>query len=64
MIMANYGLEYDVGFYREFIVNLVIQFCFSDYVKFFKSVDHSSFSCYMNDVHDVLHRANGMSIVY
>ena len=62
--MANYGFEYNVGFYSEFIVNLVIQFCFSEYVKFFKGVHHSSFSCYMNDVYDVLYRANGMSIVY
>jgi hypothetical protein len=63
VIMANYGFEYDVGFYREFIVNLVIQFCLSEYVKFFKGVHHSSFPCYTNDVHDVLHRDNGMSIV-
>jgi len=62
--MVNYVFEYDVGFYREFIVNLVIQFCFLEYVKFFKSVHHSSFPCYMNDVHDVLHRANGTSIVH
>ena len=62
--MANYGFEYDVGFYFEFIVNLVIQFYFSEYVEFFKGVHHSSFSCYMNDVHDVLHSANGMSVMY
>jgi hypothetical protein len=62
--MANYGFEYDVGFYREFIVNLVIQFCFSEYVKFFKCVHYSSFPSYMNDFHDVLHRASGMSVVH
>ena len=62
--MANYSFEYDIWFYHEFIINLVIQFCFSEYAKFFNGVHHSSFSCYMNDVHDVLHRANAMSIVY
>ena len=61
---GKYGFEYDVGFYHEFIVNLVIQFCFSEYAKFFKDVHLSSFPCYMNDVHDVLHRASSMSIVY
>jgi hypothetical protein len=62
--MANYVFEYDVGLNSEFIVNLVIQFCFSEYIKFFKGVQLSSFSSYMNDVHDVLDRTNGTSIVY
>ena len=61
--MSNYGFKYDVGFYREFIVNLVFQFCFSEYVKFLKSVHHSSFPCYVNDIHDFLRRAHGVSIV-
>jgi len=62
--MVNCGFKYDVWFDLEFIINLVVQLCFPEYVKFFKGVHHSSFLRYMNDVHDVLRRANGVSIVY
>jgi hypothetical protein len=64
VVIANYGIKDDVrsdcehrSYNCESIVDLIVQFCLSKYVEFLEGVHHSPFACYMNDVHDVCHRA-------
>ena len=64
VVVANYSIEHNVLFNRNFIVNLVVQFCFAKDVIFLQDVYHFSFTGYMNGIHDIVHSSDVVSVVY
>ena len=57
-------IENYIRFYSQLIVNLVIAFCFSEYVEFFQGVHHMAFIGDVDGIHNVFHWVDGVPIFY
>ena len=63
VILYN-NIENYIRFYRQLIVDLVVAFCLSEYVQFFKGINHMAFIGDVGGIHDVFHWASGVPIFY
>jgi hypothetical protein len=55
-------IENYFGFHSQFIVDLILAFCFSEYIEFFQGIPHKAFVGDVDGIHIVFHRADGMPI--
>jgi hypothetical protein len=62
VVYFDHGVKNNVGFYRSFIINLVVHSGLAADVKFFKCIHKPSCVCEMNGFHDFFHGTEGVSI--
>jgi len=63
-VFSYYGLENYVVFHCKFVVKLTVQLGFAEYVETLYRVHQSSFVGEEKGVHDVIHGADGVSVLY
>ena len=57
-------IENYIRFYVQLIINLIVDFCFSEYVEFLQSIHHLTFVGDVDGIHDVFHWADGVPVFY
>jgi len=63
-VIAYYSIKYYIRFYCQLVVYLIVDFCFTEYIKLLKGVHHLAFVSNVNSLHYVFHWADGVPIFY
>jgi len=62
-IVAYYNIEYNIWFHCQFVVDLIVEFGFTEDVEFLQNVHHLAFVCKVNGFHYLFNWAYGMPII-
>ena len=61
-VIVYYVIKYYIRFYCQLVVNLIVDFRFTEYVKLLEGVHHLVFVSNVNDLHCVFYWTDGVAI--